>query len=257
MHLETLPFLNEIYDKIYSINDVKGIKISKDVDFNFGEKRFGKYNHFINILAPNEEKKINNFELIKQLNNCKEKTHTIFNFSLIPATGSMNNAKQWNEDRLDSFIYYLNLLITEININGAEKAYLEFERLVNSGREIPSKYRLLNSFAGRNGNKGKKSKLLLKKELMQYLSGYKDIYGYCKEWYLLYDAPNENSVRRFIDEYLLAKESAKIIKTCDDVKRYMDIADFYWDIRKKRLIDAGYTEEQLTEINIKIAQSDN
>ena len=88
MHLETLSFLDEFYNSIYKINNTASIKISKDVDFNFGIKEKGKYSRYRKILMDK-----NASQYIEQLDKCKEMTHTIYNFSQFPQTGAMNDAK--------------------------------------------------------------------------------------------------------------------------------------------------------------------
>lgn len=247
MHLETLPFWEEYYQSIYKLNNCTDIKISKDVDFNFGIKDRGKYNRFLRIL-----KNDNGEKYIDKLNYCKENTHTLFNFSLFPATGAMNNAKNWTEDRIDSFVYYLNELISEINNIGAVKAYKEFEGIIMEKQDVPDKYRLLNSFVGRGE---KREKLLNKKCLIDYLSQYNDIYGYCVDWYLLYDYKNQDEIRSFIDMTLLSEKSIKTIKTSEDVNRYMNIAIYFWDLRKKKYLEVGIDEDELNYINAKIANA--
>lgn len=250
MHLEQLPFLSEYYNRIYKINNEKTIVISKDVDFNFGIKSRGKYEHFKSIL----EKK-NGEQYMGRLNACKEATHTLCNFSLIPATGAMNTAKEWGEDRIDTFIYCLNLLINEIKRIGAEKVYDEFVDSVKK-KNVPLKYRLLNSFVGRNGKEGIEGKFKLKEKLIKYLSQYDDVYGYCEDWYLWYDETKEFDVRKFIAENILNEKSISPINEPEDVKRYMDIAEFFWKVRKKHYLNAGISEEEMVKINKKIATFD-
>ena len=250
MHLEKLPFLDEYYNRIYIINNTEAIVVSKDVDFNFGIKSKGKYRHFVSIL---EEK--NGKQYISRLNDCKDATHTLCNFSLFPGTGAMNTAKEWGEDRIDTFIYCLDLLIKDIKRIGAEKVYEEFIDLVKQ-KNVPLKYRLLNSFVGRNGKNGIEAKYRLKEKLIKYLSQYDDVYSYCEDWYLWYDETKEFDVRRFIDENILNGKSIIPFNEPEDVIRYMDIAEFFWKVRKKHYLNAGISEDEIVEINKMIASFD-
>ena len=233
MHLEQLPFLEEYYNKIYKITNAETIVVSKDVDFNFGMKSRGKYSRYLSIL-----KEKNGEQYIPRLNDCKEATHTVYNFSLFPQTGAMNTAKEWGEDRIDTFVYCLDLLIKEIKEIGAEKVYEEFVGFANQ-KNVPLKYRLLNSFVGKNGKKGIEAKLRLKEILIKYLSQYDDVYGYCEDWYLWYDETKEFDVRGFIDANILNEKSISPINEPEDVKRYMDIAEFFWKVREKHYLSAG------------------
>lgn len=248
MHLETLSFLDEFYNSIYKINNTASIKISKDVDFNFGIKEKGKYSRYKKILMDK-----NASQYIEQLDKCKEMTHTIYNFSLFPQTGAMNDAKEWGEDRVDTFLYYLNELIKEIRKRKCEEVYKEFKNIKSNHQEVPDKYRLLNSFPGRTSWE---NKLKIKEALIQYLSQYNDIYSYCKDWYLLYDETKEYDTKKFIDEIILNEKSINIIKEPEDVIRYMDIANYFWTLRKKHYIAAGMSEKQLIDVNERISSYD-
>ena len=123
-------------------------------------------------------------------------------------------------------------------------------------KKILPEYRLLNAFIGKNGKEGIEGKLEQKKRLIDYLSRYNDIYEYCKDWYLWYDESNETDVKDFIDKNILVEASKRAIKTVDDVKRYMDIAEFFWELRKKHYLRVGKTETELDEVNKKIAEAE-
>lgn len=71
--------------------------------------------------------------------------------------------------------------------------------------------------------------------LIAYLSNFKDIYEYCNEVYFI-----ENT--NFIDEII--KNGELPIKTCDDVVRYMNLAERFWSEKefaflKKEFLTVG------------------
>lgn len=56
--------------------------------------------------------------------------------------------------------------------------------------------------------------------LINYLNGFKDIYNYCATLYFIDDI-------KFIDEII--KQGALSIENCEDVIRYMNLADEFWN----------------------------
>jgi hypothetical protein len=110
-----------------------------ECDFNFNNK---KVTQFKKILGESNE----------FLEYCSGKHHTLLNFSIMAATGGMNNFKGSNPfDRLDTFVYHLNQYFT-----------------VNA--------QLIFSDSGRN-----------MEPLRNFLDTFDDVYDYCKKIYFIND----------------------------------------------------------------------
>lgn len=111
-----------------------------DCDFNFN---YFKVDKFKKILGESN----------KDLEYCSRKHHTLLNFSIMAATGRMNNFKNSIDplDRLDTFVYHLNQYFT-----------------MNS--------QLIFSESGLN-----------KEPLRNFLDSFDDVYDYCKKIYFIND----------------------------------------------------------------------
>ena len=120
----------------------KRFTIGGDTDFNFNGM---KCRMFENLLSDDRE-------AISMLATCRENHHKLFNFSLMPATGSLNNYKGKNRyDRFDVLIKDLNDFFNSISCN-------------------------VLCEAGQNTQ-----------PLKNFLNTFDDIYDYCKKIYFLHD----------------------------------------------------------------------
>ena len=116
--------------------------IGGDADFNFNDEKFEL---FRGILG-------NNKEALLQLAECHKYHHSLVNFSLMPATGSLNNYKGSNRfDRQDTFIKDLNYFFS------------------SNSRDILSE-------AGVN-----------EEPLENFLNTFDNIYHYCEKFYFIDD----------------------------------------------------------------------
>lgn len=55
----------------------------------------------------------------------------------------------------------------------------------------------------------------------------------------------------------MSDKSIQPIKLSEDVNRYMEIAIYFWDLRKKKYLEAGIDEDKLNDINAEIIKYDN
>jgi hypothetical protein len=168
-------------------------RLGGDCDFNFVDDKYKAYKKMLN----------DDRELVASLDACYSMHCKLVNFSLMPATGGMNNTKgklfvdekgahynsgeSWRPDcydRLDTFIYCLDQYFK----NGCEVILSE--------------------------------SVYYPEPLKKYLSYFNNnIYDYCKKIYFLND-------KNFIDRLIC--EGQKPIKNGDDVVRYMKLAQDFW-----------------------------
>ncbi|WP_165062689.1 hypothetical protein [Adlercreutzia sp. ZJ154] len=166
-------------------------RVGGECDFNFNEE---KCKLFQKLIGENEE-------ALLQLKKCKEMHHTLLNFSLMEAMGSMQGFKGSNKfDRFDLFIYELDRYFQK------------------SSEAVLSK----SSSSNKSG-------------LEDYLSSFKNIYEYCHEVYFI-------ESEQLIDKII--KNGSLSIETCDDVIRYMNLAEMFWGEKefaflKKRVSNGG------------------
>ena len=169
-------------------------RLGGECDFNFNEQ---KYKAFKKIIGNNDK------DALKQLEKCKSMHHTLVNFSLMQGLGGLQNFKGSSDyDRWDVFIYELDEYYNKRD--GKEKTKLE-------------KY--LETVKYHEDNK---------KCLVNYLEKFGNIQTYCKEIYFLEDKAFEQIVRPIIEK----EEGPPKIKSPEDVKKYMDLAERFWEMKK-------------------------
>ena len=204
--------LNEIsYDKNGRGKwQYKSIEISGDCFFNFNEKKLTEF------------KKITCDEhLTRRLNRCAKRHYSNENCVLMPVTGGMNNVKgkiyysnnrfvvagkgshsKKAYDRPDTFLWYLYMFYSQRNrifdlLSAGE--YLEnsiFKEAMQSFNYVP---------------------------LYRFLENFNDIYDYCKIFYGIEKA--------FVDRMI--QEGKMPILTSEDLNRYIDLAEDFWNIQKE------------------------
>lgn len=163
------------------------MRLSGECDFNFNDK---KYKLFENIIKTDLD--VCKIEYaINKLKKCKEKHHTLVNFSLMQSVGNMQGFKGSNRfDRFDTFVNELSQYYSGLNVN------------------------VLSASSDQN-----------KFALVSYLNNsFDDVYDYCKSIYFI-------SSKEFVDK-IISQGSMPII-TCDDVVRYMNLAEEYWNLKEE------------------------
>lgn len=80
-------------------------------------------------------------------------------------------------------------------------------------------YELKGYFSGTSANVLSASTPNNKSDLIAYLGNFKNIYEYCEEVYFIKD-------KELVDEIIASGE--KTIEVCEDVIRYMDLAEKFW-----------------------------
>lgn len=139
------------------------VKVAGDTDFNFKEDGNNhKYKYYRKLIESKDKNKFSDADRKKylcKLKWCKNRHHSLENFSLMFTPGGMNNFKNTKRDRIDRFIFQLN-------------KYFE------------SKDSKIFSHARNN-----------KEVLAAYLALYKDIYDYCEKIYIM----DKSMVDRFLE----------------------------------------------------------
>lgn len=98
-------------------------------------------------------------------------------------------------------------------------------------------YELNRYYSGTSVNVLSKSTTCNKPHLIEFLDNFKNIYKYCEEVYFIND-------KELVDEIIASGE--KPIEACEDVKRYMDLAEKFWAakesyfLKKEFLTMGGY-----------------
>ena len=193
-------------------------KISGDVLFNFKngleKKQRQKYEHYLDLIDKEKDfSEIEKHKYCEVLHFCKEMTHTLHNFGLMPVDGNLQVFKETscNRDRLDRFVYYVN------------------EYLVNN-----EFFRLTSNY--RYKDQREKAKADQKIILAPFFDKFnKSIFKYCQEMYLINDST-------YVRKLILFGE--KEIKDGKDVVIYMELAIEYWVMKNKlfnqmHLLDDG------------------
>lgn len=196
---ENQPFYNRLYalktntkrDGIYC---EAASRVGGECDFNFNEGKKTRFEKIIKNDSNAAEESKN--EALEKLDECAKMHHNLLNFSLMQAMGDLQGVK--GEDEFDGF----------------DRRFDRFDTFVWKLSEYYSK----------------KSKEVLKKAknegnrnaLCEYLDGFKNIYDYCKQVYFIDD-------QSFIDEVI--RQGQLPITNCDNVKRYMSLAQDYWRIK--------------------------
>lgn len=199
-------------------------EVAGDCSFNFNEDKKSKFESIINNDKNLDENKI--ADLKKELERCCEMHHTLYNFDLIPVDGEMNNVKgklkHKNDrilvhgsgkypvalhDRLDTFISLMDYSIEQRDEYEGKKCNL---------KEIGSFFAdsiFTYSLRGENFE-----------ILYDLLENYKDVYQYCEDFY---NIDNKEFINKLINN------GKSEIKNGEDLKRYMDLANEFWGLKKK------------------------
>ena len=173
------------------------LEIGGETDFNFSSKtgihKQSKYDIYKNILKSINDKN-KKIEAIKLLEDCKNKTHKIENFSLLLCNGSLQTLKgTLDKDRIDVFLYLLDNYY-----RGKDMVILS--HCAPNYEEKLKKY--LNLFIESNPKES--------------------IYKYCDEVYHIGD---RNLVKDLI------KSGKKTITTPERVVEYMKLAIRFWECK--------------------------
>ncbi len=193
--------------------------ISGDVVFNFGKdkkfKKNQKFEYFQCLLCRyyghNEAQ-----QYLQELEYCNQLNYSIYNMSLMPVTGGLNNFKGINKnmnesngqklDRPDKFLFYLN----------------DFYKNKSTEHIIFSNTHGRTSKSGTAEENTKK----LKNSLFNFLSKFQNIEDYCKHMYLIDDKEYINCLIKF---------SQQPIEDGEDVVRYMRLAEQYWFMKYNKI----------------------
>ncbi|NMD71179.1 hypothetical protein HHO41_12800 [Bacillus sp. DNRA2] len=168
--------------------------LSGDCDFNFNCRKIYRFKQ---ILKGKD---------LDLLDKCEKHHHTLLNFSLMPSTGGMNKFKGNRDtldgfDRLDTFVYYLNKYLS---IPLKDRIRMSDNKTGNFNIFSQSGYNSL--------------------PLKNFLDTFDDIYDYCQKIYFIDD-------REFVKR--LVVDGEKPLENPEDVRRYMLLAQDYWDLREK------------------------
>jgi len=172
-----------------------------ETDFNFGKNvnpTRCKYTIFRRLL---EESYPNGQfeEHLNQLRNCCKKHHAPINFSLMFVMGNLQGYKgSLQYDRIDRFLSKL-------------------ERFWCGSNQEKGELRTL--FKGRKNGQ----------VLVEFLDGFENIEDYCKQ---IYHITNEDNL---IDE--LIENGKNYIECGQDVVRYMDLAQAFWNEKQKNILN--------------------
>ena len=196
----------------------KMIHLSGDCSFNFNDKKSSFYQK---LLESKSGDKIEVKEALEKLTNCRNMHHSLLNFDLMPVEGELNNLKgklkiqeevkvhdkgrpPVNEclDRLDTFIYFLDKSMKELK-------RLKGEHDLKKIGEFYANSIFTYSMKGENFS-----------ILYEFISEFKNIYEYCKTFYLIED-------RKLVND--LIKNGKKPINEGKDVVEYMKLAERFWD----------------------------
>ncbi len=92
-------------------------------------------------------------------------------------------------------------------------------------------YKLDQYFGGISGDIMSKSTIDNRGGLIEYLSEFGNIYKYCSEVYFLKD-------NKFVDEIIAS--GARSIRECDDVVRYMNLAEKFWATKEYAFLEKEF-----------------
>lgn len=181
-----------------------GLKFSLggECDFNFNEN---KKKQFKELFQGNYLTK----ELEEQLEQCCSMHHDKLNFSVMPTTGGMNNFK--------GGVYFDGSKIKFTKNIWHKTAYDRLDTFV---------YCLNELFIHKNEFVISYSTQCNKSCVLEYLNTFSDIYDYCKKIYFI---DKKDFVERLIEN------GSKPINNSFDLKRYMDFAIEYWEIKKRNI----------------------
>lgn len=172
-----------------------------DTMFNFNHK---KYNIFKDI--PDID--------IMQLDRCAKNHHSLLNFSLMPQTGAMNNFKGINH-KLDRFDYFISDLDNYYEADCFKRAETALGKYYLKETDCPARVR--NNF----------------------LNEFNNVKDYCKQVYFIDEnfKPNDGILKTndktFIES--LIDNGKKAIDTKDNLIKYMDLAEDYWEMRHNQI----------------------
>ncbi|MDE7020925.1 MAG: hypothetical protein K2P23_08510 [Lachnospiraceae bacterium] len=210
------------------------VRLGGETDFNFKKgclsKQNQKYERYKELIerenAFSEEEKE---AYLCKLDWCERRTHSLENFSVMLIPGAMNNCKGRGRDRIDKFIYLLNLFFQERNEEREKQQEDEYRKkaaLAKNGdeecREACKNWIHISSAAG--GKEEYKEKC--RRVLYQYLALFDDVYDYCAKVY---------KMEKDLTEELIASGKKVDFSNGNDVVHYMNLAERYWQ-RKHELI---------------------
>jgi hypothetical protein len=192
------------------------VQFGGDCDFNFNWK---KYNNFKNIILKDGTR----LDLIAKLNELHAAHSTLKNFSLMPATGGMNNFKgKGNDDRLDTFVYVLNE-----HFLGKTTKIIDYAKGMYRG------------WKGMTDDEKNTQKEIYGKHLSNYLGKFvidddreNAIYQYCEKIYFIkinLDNPDDEG-KKLVDD--LIKNGKEPITDINILAKHMELAEKFWEMKK-------------------------
>ena len=219
---EAVAFFRAIYncengtDVVIENNAIcaKGVRIeaSSDTDINFKRIKIRYYEDIIDSNSGEMDAKQIAFLKMK-LNALNQLTYTPNNISLMPKTAGLNNIKQnWGNDRIDTFIYMLDLYY-----KGNKSVVLDAGRITRG----------IISYKERN-------------KLAQYLDTFSDIYDYCKKIY---------HIDKVLVDIML-QTGGMGLECAEMVDIYVSIANVFW--QQKLMFFKNHPSEEVREKYIKM-----
>lgn len=214
------PYLYHNLEQL--INDLKDydLCISADVDFNYGQKKLGKYSLYKKIL-------VDNMCDTTSLEKCNKKYRSVCNFSVFIQTGGMNIAKNWDGDRLDAYIYRMKHMLDFIKNKDIET------EVVSDWKKVPDELMLLKSYVGKGSREEKEKKKINVLRFLQdkYASKDNAINLFCRDFYCIDDDGEE-----LIESMSNSEESIMPITSFELLERYIKLTNDCWDYRIEKLI---------------------
>lgn len=220
------------YNRYYALRtgvepDVNGyytacLRLGGETDFNFKEVKYkiysNKYKKFLELIKKSDFNRNESKQAIALLDKCKSMHHSLLNFSLMQTMGGLQLFKgeglireeggYENLDRLDTFIYYLDM-------------YYKMESEKREESEIIKRQKARPKMSASNVD-------ALKKD---YLDLFGDIYTYCEMVYFIKISDEErDSEKDFVKQ--LIESGKNELRSGDDVVKYMKLAVEFW--RKKQ-----------------------
>lgn len=184
------------------------------------KKFFEDYKNFFSISGDADFDLKNNKKYNEFIKDAEFQMHKFKNFSLMPCTGGMNDAK--GRKRFPEFIsmlydYYMN---DDDSVKDVKKRDIKpLCRLV--GRPYKDK--------NKEEERRKKTPIILK----EYMDLFNDIYDYCDKIYFIdnykHNLPDNKVVENFVNR-LIEKGKQQY-----NEKTYCELAKTYWDIRTEKM----------------------
>lgn len=187
-------------------------KMAGDTDFHFKDHGNGYPGYSVYeacICSAYEKGSIKEYEknqMMKKLKWCRQRHHSLENFSLMPRTGSLNNFKGGKgkcKDRMDIFVLKLN------DYYAAKDEQKKDHEIIKNARE-------------KN-----------REVLMDYLALFENVEDYCAK---IYGMDKEWTIA--LIELGKRIENQKPKFTVEDIDEYMNLAISYWNQKHKRIYHA-------------------